>query len=182
MTDQEAADRALVGAGFVLIDVDGRVVSAVPDGSGADGLAAYVRWRKGGSEGPPPSGIEVVRRDVPRPNGTEASGGASATLELIQVEGSMGWSDVREESLATTRRTLCHDLNNPLAAILGAADLMLLMGVPEEVRREVERVIEQAERMTAVVRRFAMPDDQLIFKEAENETRADGRGPRQAAG
>jgi len=181
MTDPGAADRDLVDAGFVLFGPDGRVVSSVPDGSGTHGLDAYVRWRKSGSDGPPPEGIEVVRRSVPGGGGT-ASDTASSTLELIQTEGSLGWADISDDSLASTRRNLCHDLNNPLAAILGAADLMLLMGVPDEVRHEVERVIEQAERMTAVVRRFAKPAGQSTFKEAANETRTGGREPRQAAG
>lgn len=48
-------------------------------------------------------------------------------------------------------RRLGHEINNPLAAIFGAIEVLLLDGPPPEFRRPLEVVMDQADRISGVV-------------------------------
>jgi two-component system NtrC family sensor kinase len=46
---------------------------------------------------------------------------------------------------------VAHELNNPLSVVVGHSQLMLSRGVPPEVKRPVELILAQGDRMTKIV-------------------------------
>jgi signal transduction histidine kinase len=58
--------------------------------------------------------------------------------------------------IGETTIALEHEINNPLSALLGHAELLLMdAGLTEEQRRQLQIIREQAARIADVVRRLA---------------------------
>lgn len=123
-------------------------------GRSATGIEAYVAWRRGGSRGRPPSGVRVYARTF-----SPASTDRVTRLELLEREGGPGWTSLAGEAATASRRRLCHDLNNPLASILGGAEVLQLMRIPDDARAVATRIVDHAGRMAEVVRAFGSMGD-----------------------
>ncbi len=109
--------------------------------------------------------VQVPRGEAARP--LELAGTAVGILEGRRRVGTLiTLRDVTEEELARRRlvqsekmnlvgQTLAgvaHELNNPLAALVGYADLLKHAAVPEAIARPVQQMREQAIRATRIVR------------------------------
>ncbi len=109
--------------------------------------------------------VQVARGESARP--LELAGTAVGILEGRKRVGTLiTLRDVTEEELARRRlvqsekmnlvgQTLAgvaHELNNPLAALVGYADLLKHAAVPEAIARPVQQMREQAIRATRIVR------------------------------
>jgi len=109
--------------------------------------------------------VQVARGEAARP--LELAGTAVGLLEGRKRVGTLiTLRDVTEEELARRRlvqaekmnlvgQTLAgvaHELNNPLAALVGYADLLKHATLPEAVQRPVQQMREQALRATRIVR------------------------------
>jgi len=109
--------------------------------------------------------VQVARGETARP--LELAGTAVGILEGRKRVGTLiTLRDVTEEELARRRlvqsekmnlvgQTLAgvaHELNNPLAALVGYADLLKHAAVPEAIARPVQQMREQAIRATRIVR------------------------------
>jgi two-component system NtrC family sensor kinase len=108
---------------------------------------------------------QVAQGDAGHP--VELSGTAVGILEGKKRIGTLvTLRDVTEEELARRRlvqaekltlvgQTLAgvaHELNNPLAALVGYADLLALGSVPEPLKRPIQQMRDQAVRATRIVR------------------------------
>jgi signal transduction histidine kinase/ActR/RegA family two-component response regulator len=49
---------------------------------------------------------------------------------------------------------ICHEINNPLTAVVGYSDLLIAQDLPEEVKRDLERIRDGGRRVAGVVRQL----------------------------
>ena len=102
--------------------------------------------------------------DTGKISGVVAS--ARDVTELKQVEQQM----TQNERLASMGQMLAgaaHELNNPLTAILGVADLLRERARDDTMRRHVEMVLQQARRAATIVQNlltFSRPSAQSVAK------------------
>jgi len=72
-----------------------------------------------------------------------------------------------EESCLAIRR-LIHDLNQPLTAVLGNAELLSMDVDDSEMEESVERIVAESKRMSEIVQRLALEARKSTAKEAPN--------------
>lgn len=89
---------------------------------------------------------------------SDNGGGNSGYLLLSKVTDSMSSEDgpgSKYEDVGSHLRTLVHDLNNPLAVIMGSTQLMALnAGCTGKVRSDIEKLYEELERMARIVEKL----------------------------
>ena len=81
--------------------------------------------------------------------------GTLVTLADITEEELTRGRIIQAEKMTLVGQTLAgvaHELNNPLAALIGYADLLRMLELPEEVAKPVNQMREQAHRATRIVR------------------------------
>lgn len=49
---------------------------------------------------------------------------------------------------------LAHEINNPLTGVIGYAQLLMQKGIPQDIRNDVERINDGAQRVAGIVRRL----------------------------
>ncbi len=85
-----------------------------------------------------------------------SDGSVDSVLEVVQdvteAEHASRGETVRR-TIEAAFRTLAHEINNPLASIVGAADLLLLLGPAQNQRAGLEKILAQANRISAVLER-----------------------------
>ncbi|MFM8980477.1 MAG: ATP-binding protein [Planctomycetia bacterium] len=109
--------------------------------------------------------VQIARGDELRPLelGCTAVGivegkkrvGTLVTLRDVTEEEMARRRLVQAEKMTLVGQTLAgvaHELNNPLAALVGYADLLKQDGVPEHLQRPIQQMREQAMRATRIVR------------------------------
>ncbi len=113
-----------------------------------------------------------------------SDGSVESILEVVQdvteAEAASRGETVRR-TLEATIATLAHEINNPLASIVGAADLLLLLGSTQNQRAGLERILAQAKRISAVLDRIKSFLPAEMLKDA-GEPRRIALDPRVATG
>ena len=111
-----------------------------PAGDHRFGSAGVTTHRVGDGQG------TVQVRAFPAEDGGELRVILDVTHLQRAVEGA-----IEQRVIADLARRLGHEVNNPLAAIFGAVEVLLLSDPSESVRRQLDVVMEQADRIAAVI-------------------------------
>jgi signal transduction histidine kinase len=90
-------------------------------------------------------------RGIPFPG---TAGEVESLLEVVQ-DVTEAERESRDETVRRTLEaaiaTLAHEINNPLASIVGSVDLLLLLALPRHQRAELEKILGQARRIATVL-------------------------------
>lgn len=96
------------------------------------------------------SRVFLVNLGMLRGEGGEVEGKV-ATIADLTSQRRLEQEKIRLEAVTQTVRALNHEINNPLAIICGKVELLLMGGISEEARRELEAVERAARRIGYIV-------------------------------
>ena len=162
LTTREGAvrRRSPCSIGVATLDADGALVASQSGEAQAGPIADYLRHLE--AEGVPEailgstaalpvsyrvgdSAVSLLVQRFPL-DGTSQL----VVLDLSQIARA-ACSEVEERVLEDVSRRLGHEVNNPLASIFGAVEVLLLSKPAEVVRRQLQVVMEQADRVASVI-------------------------------
>ena len=137
-----------VGTGSALAD-------AIPD----EGLESIARNVMDSGETIREAEIVCSTGDVERCFLVTATPGASAESVLVSFYEVTEWTHRQRQSMEATRMAsigktvagVAHEINNPLAAIMGLSQLALREDLPPKLREDLEKILAQASRAANVV-------------------------------
>ncbi|MFC1925862.1 PAS domain S-box protein [Chloroflexota bacterium] len=116
---------------------------------GSTGVIRYSFVKKDGSEFPAATSSAVLRDARGQPRGVVAV--TTDITEQQKMQEQLMLAD-RLASIGQLAAGIAHELNNPLAGVIGVSKLLLEKGVPDEVKEDLEIIDKEARRAANVVR------------------------------